>query len=178
MPLRVRLTKTALGGLKKKGVGVFRFASTSIARKALVALLTILVAAVIAPSALGTPYHTPPTPSSVDSRYGWCDYWFWNPTEVYGFAYEYVYWRPIAAEPNGNQWQYRYGEWKRAITTENGMTTGWYSQQWPDNEWLPSPRKSVVTVSSGPNRWLGYQIYYGSNHQTYTGWLFNGSANC
>jgi hypothetical protein len=161
---------------------MIRIASSLVARKALLVLLAILATAIAVPAAaqahttLGVPYHTSPDPAEIQYRYGWCEYWFYNPVSVYGFAREYVYWRPIVAVPAGNQWQYRYGEWRRAISTPTGMSTGWYSQQWPSNDWFTADGKSVISVSPGPNRWLGFQIYYSSNAYTHTEWL--GSLTC
>jgi hypothetical protein len=157
---------------------MFRVASGSVPPKVLLALLTVLIAGVLAPSASAVPYHTPPTPNHVEGRYGSCLFWFDNPRSVYGYAYEYVYWRPYSAELIGNQWRYSNEEWRRAITTTTGMTTGWYSQQWPYYDWLPANGSAVVAVTPGPNRWIGYQVYYGSNGYTYTNWLYSGSANC
>lgn len=126
----------------------------------------------------GVPYHTAPSFSGW-TRYSGntCSYDFYNPNVVLGFTDEYVYWRPIGGIVVNNAWQYRYGEWKRALTSPTRMVYGWESQQWPDYAWKFSNGVSVVGYFSfGSKPWLGYQIYYPSKGYTHSEWL--GQVSC
>ncbi len=100
-----------------------------IRRKAVVALLTMLalagaIGANVAHAEIAVPYHTIPQAAPPVIRYadGSCLFNFYNPSVVLGFvSNEYVYWRPIGAFVASNVWQYRYGEWRRALTSTTKM---------------------------------------------------------
>jgi hypothetical protein len=155
-----------------------------IRRKAVVALLTMLtlagaIGANVARAEIAVPYHTIPQAAPPVIKYadGSCLFNFYNPSVVLGFvSNEYVYWRPIGAFVASNAWQYRYGEWRRALTSTTKMIYGWESQQWPTNAWAFSNGVSGVLMPPGTNRWLGYQIFYSSKSYTFTEW--RGAVPC
>jgi hypothetical protein len=138
---------------------------------ALTAVLVLIPGVAHAHDTSGVPYHTTPTGSSL-WRYadGSCQYGFTNPIAL-GFTSEYVYWRPMGAFVANGAWQYRYGEWRRALTNRTQMVYGWEAQQPWTNAWGFANGDSVVGgFPRGSSVSLGYQIFYSSNGYTHAGW--------
>jgi len=143
---------------------VFKRLSTAAA--SLVVAATVAAAVNVAPAAAhdaaNVPYHS--KPAAADKTIyagGTCEFSFYSPTVLGLVSNQYVYWRPVGAFWANGQWNYRYGETRRALVSRTEMIAGWESYQtFGYNGWFfANGPSSVGYFPAGSTLYLGYQIW-------------------